>query len=208
MTPSDDAPSRRQAILDAAERCFVRAGFHRTTMQDVAAEAGMSPGNLYRYFPSKDVMVAGLTERDRAELRRKFSTLPDSGDFLADFGAFGRAYFENEPREKSILCLEIWAEATRNPTVAAHNAEFGREVRERLAGLFAGAKARGAIPVSVDAEAAASVVLALSHGLFVARALGRYVDYPRDVANVFTVIKALLAGKVPFDDRAPEGPTA
>ena len=59
---------RRTHILDAAERSFVRAGFHRTTMQDVAAEAGMSPGNLYRYFPSKDALVAGLCERDRGEL--------------------------------------------------------------------------------------------------------------------------------------------
>ena len=46
------------------------AGFHRTTMQDVAAEAGMSPGNLYRYFPSKEAMVIGLAERDRARVAR------------------------------------------------------------------------------------------------------------------------------------------
>ncbi len=39
---------RHTRILDAAERCFARAGIHRTTMQDVASEAGMSPGNLYR----------------------------------------------------------------------------------------------------------------------------------------------------------------
>ena len=30
-----------------------------TTIQDVAREAGMSPGNLYRYFASKDAIVAG-----------------------------------------------------------------------------------------------------------------------------------------------------
>ena len=51
-TPAGEAPAdfghdggagRRARILDAAERCFVRAGFHRTTMQDVAAEAAMSP---------------------------------------------------------------------------------------------------------------------------------------------------------------------
>ena len=47
-------------ILDAAERCFVRSGFHRTTMQDVAAEASMSPGNLYRYFASKDAIIIGI----------------------------------------------------------------------------------------------------------------------------------------------------
>ena len=78
-----DAPDtlvidRRSRILDAAERCFVRSGFHRTTMQDVAAEAGMSPGNLYRYFPSKDAIVIGLTERDRSDVAKDFATF-DSG---------------------------------------------------------------------------------------------------------------------------------
>ena len=40
-------------------------GFHRTTMQDVAREAGMSAGNLYRYFASKEALVSGMIERDR-----------------------------------------------------------------------------------------------------------------------------------------------
>ncbi|KMO34447.1 TetR family transcriptional regulator, partial [Methylobacterium tarhaniae] len=48
----DSTEERRTRILDAAEACFVRDGFHRATMHDVAAEASMSPGNLYRYFPS------------------------------------------------------------------------------------------------------------------------------------------------------------
>ena len=66
--PDDEAQAERRArILDAAERCFVRSGFHRTTMQDVAAEAKMSPGNLYRYFPSKDSIAAGCAELGRAE---------------------------------------------------------------------------------------------------------------------------------------------
>jgi AcrR family transcriptional regulator len=57
---------RRAEILSAAQRCFVRAGFHGASMQDICAEAGMSPGNLYRYFPSKEALIAGIAERDRA----------------------------------------------------------------------------------------------------------------------------------------------
>src|SRR4051812_17630808 len=47
---------RRAEILAAAQRCFVRSGFHGASMQDICAEAGMSPGNLYRYFPSKEAL--------------------------------------------------------------------------------------------------------------------------------------------------------
>ena len=49
---------RRAEILAAAQRCFVRSGFHGASMQDICAEAGMSPGNLYRYFPSKEALMA------------------------------------------------------------------------------------------------------------------------------------------------------
>src|ERR1043166_1021454 len=118
----DSSSERRKLILDAAERSFTRAGFHRTTMQDVATEAGMSPGNLYRYFASKDAMVAGLTERNRAQMRAEFERLAEAQDFMAAFAAMGRKYFQDDPREKTLLCLEMWAEATHNPAYAKMHA--------------------------------------------------------------------------------------
>ena len=56
---------RRARILDAAERCFVRAGFHRTTMQDICREAGVSPGALYIWFASKEALIAGWLKRQQ-----------------------------------------------------------------------------------------------------------------------------------------------
>src|SRR5918995_2406475 len=89
---------RRTHILDAAERSFCRSGFHRTTMQDVAAEASMSPGNLYRYFPSKDALVAGICERDRAELASEFQAVHADGDgLMAAFRRLGRKHFQEKP---------------------------------------------------------------------------------------------------------------
>ena len=49
----DTQRARREHILDAAEVCFARAGFHRTTMQDICKEALISPGALYVYFTSR-----------------------------------------------------------------------------------------------------------------------------------------------------------
>ena len=77
-TPAGRRPAdaeRRERILAAAERAFVRHGFHATTMQHVADEIGMSAGNLYRYFPSKEAIVEGLCERDQAERARAFAEL-------------------------------------------------------------------------------------------------------------------------------------
>src|ERR671927_571915 len=88
----ESVADRRAQILDAAERSFCRSGFHRTTMQDVAAEAGMSPGNLYRYFPSKDALVAGLCERDRVGLANELTDIRERADFLAAFKELGRRH--------------------------------------------------------------------------------------------------------------------
>src|SRR5262249_59255610 len=46
--------ARRQQILDAARACFLRNGFHATSIQDVIAEGGLSVGAVYRYFKSKN----------------------------------------------------------------------------------------------------------------------------------------------------------
>lgn len=192
----DHATERHERILDAAERCFVRAGFHRTTMQDVASEAGMSPGNLYRYFGSKHAMVAGLVERDRTDLASDFTSLLDAEDVIAAFTELGRKHFEHEPREKAILCLQIWAEAARDPTFGAVTREFERDVVGRMTALLDGAQARGKISATVDPRALAVIVATLADGLFVRRAVMPDFDPTHEVANVMAVIEAALQGRI------------
>jgi TetR/AcrR family transcriptional regulator, repressor for uid operon len=205
----DDEPhgERRTRILDAAERCFVRAGFHRTTMQDVAAEARMSPGNLYRYFPSKDAMAAGLAERDRAQVADDFNSLVGSENFLESFAALGRKHFEEKPREKAILCLEIWAEATRNPTFAAVTQEFERDVLARMEALFRQAQENGLVAPEVDVRSLAVLISTLADGLFVRRAILPNFAPAREVANVMAVLEAAFAGKIalPASTEAGDG---
>jgi AcrR family transcriptional regulator len=187
---------RRTRILDAAERCFVRAGFHRTTMQDVAAEAAMSPGNLYRYFPSKDAMAAGLAERDRAAVAEDFARLVTAEDFADSFARLGRKHLEEEPREKAILCLEIWAEATRNAAFAEMTQAFDCELGGRMTSLFTEAQKRGAIAGEVDPGALALLVMTLANGLFVRRAVARDFDPHREITQFMAVIEAAFAGRI------------
>ena len=189
---------RRIRILDAAERCFVRAGFHRTTMQDVASEAGMSPGNLYRYFRSKDVIVAALAERDRARVMSDFSQLGEADDFMGSFAALARKHLGDERREQAVLCLEIWAEATRNPDFAALTDVFDCDVLGRLTLLFSEAQRRGAIAPQVDPGALATVVATMADGLFVRRAVARGFDAEREVGYMLAVIEAAFAGRIPL----------
>jgi AcrR family transcriptional regulator len=54
---------RRQQIIVAAKRVFSSKGFSRSTMEDIAKEAELSPGTLYLYFKNKDELYASLSIR-------------------------------------------------------------------------------------------------------------------------------------------------
>lgn len=54
--------SRRNQILDAAQRCFKKQGFHKTTLRDIAQEFGMSAGHIYNYFSNKEAIIEALVE--------------------------------------------------------------------------------------------------------------------------------------------------
>ena len=54
---------RRIDVLDAAERVFVRQGFHRTLISDIATEAGVGQGTFYRHFPDKRAVFETIFDR-------------------------------------------------------------------------------------------------------------------------------------------------
>lgn len=54
------APERRRQLLDAALRAFASAGYHRTSMDGVATQAGVTKPVLYQHFPSKRALYLEL----------------------------------------------------------------------------------------------------------------------------------------------------
>lgn len=65
---------RRELILDAAIKLFSERPFAEIGMRDIAKEAGISPASIYRYFPSRDVIlmeVLGLDIHEGKQLQRK-----------------------------------------------------------------------------------------------------------------------------------------
>lgn len=195
---------RRTQILNAAAACFVRAGFHRTTMQDIASEAQMSPGNLYRYFASKDAVMEGLADRDRADVAADFSQLEEAEDFMSAFHALGAKYFTEEPRERSILCLEIWAEATRSANFNKIVQGFQDEIVARMTRIFAFAQQRGVLRSTSDPQALAILISTLSDGLFVRRAVVESFDAEKEIPNVLRLIEAMLDGHIDFSSPMPD----
>jgi TetR/AcrR family transcriptional repressor of uid operon len=162
---------RRAEILAAAQRCFVRSGFHGASMQDICGEAGMSPGNLYRYFPSKEALIAGIAERDRAEVAQEFASVDLSQGLFAVLEGLAHHHFAERPDEQVKLCTEISAEARRNPEIARISAAFDADVKRWLIELFRAGAERGDIPSDIDLEAVVTMLMIIADGVWWRRAL-------------------------------------
>jgi AcrR family transcriptional regulator len=65
------AEERRTAILDAALTAFSQKGYHATSLDDVAGEAGVSKALIYEHFASKQELHADLIARNGRELTQR-----------------------------------------------------------------------------------------------------------------------------------------
>jgi TetR/AcrR family transcriptional regulator, repressor for uid operon len=190
---------RRVRIIEAAERAFVRHGFHATTMQHVAAEAAMSPGNLYRYFPSKEAIVQELCAREQAERARSFEAFAQADSVIAAMAEGLRKNLLEKPREKMQMILEIWAEAGRNPAIASLCGAIDANVHAGLTGLVEAAKGKGGAVAALDADFAARVMITVVVGLFKRRAHEADFGGERELALALGVFAALFRGEIsPF----------
>lgn len=113
MTKSEQT---RQLVADVALRMFREIGFAKTTMRAIAAEAGISVGNAYYYFASKDDLVhelyvqvqaehaaeAGVTLRDSADLSARLKAVLHAGlDVMAPYYRFGADFVATAIRPSS-----------------------------------------------------------------------------------------------------------
>ena len=125
---------RRTHILAAARRCFVRDGFHATSMQDLVSEAGLSSGAVYRYFPSKNAMIEAIAEQNLDEV---LTVLRDS---LASGLSVGAAIASvlhhvgarHAKDDFAAIALLVWSEALRNPALAARLRESTEAAAQAL----------------------------------------------------------------------------
>ncbi len=190
--PDGSLSERHIRILDAAESVFARSGFHAATMHDVAAEAGMSPGNLYRYFASKDAIIAGMAERDRVQIAADFTQLdPAKGAVLDQLEELGRRHMIEKPREKAIIALQIWAEAARNPAMASMCADIDETVIGGLVAAIAGAKASGELPANLDDARFLQAIFMMADGFFCRRAVDPQFDAAAGADTLFAAMRGL-----------------
>ena len=192
---------RRERILEAAERAFADHGFHATTMQYVAEAAGMSAGNLYRTFSSKEAIVEGLCARDQQERIDNFVSIAEAGSVFGAFEAGLKEHFATRTRNKARLLVEIWAEAARNPAIAAMSLAVDADIIGKIARVIRLAQARGEAAPEIDPEGVARFMFTYFGGLLKRQTLEPGFDSESEITRALALLKVLCSGALSTDGR-------
>lgn len=168
------APRRRIQILEAARNCFRERGFRQTTIEEICAEAGLSPGALYRYFDTKADIIAAIALDARLEAEALLSRLSDAEALIDGLAELARGFFETFDGDgDAALLADVWAESARDPLLA-------KTLRQRddvglgalVAAIERSARAGAIHPALPPAESAEMLVAALE-GMALRRSLRR-----------------------------------
>jgi AcrR family transcriptional regulator len=193
--------ARRRQILDAARRCFLRDGFHHTSMQDVIAEAGLSVGAVYRYFPSKNDLITSIAEEAIGGADELFADLTTREPPLPLIEALERAldFVDSQVGPEGLLriALQTWAESLRDPVLAAFVATRYTAFRQHFVALADGARRSGQLPADADPEGVGAALFGLLPGYFLQVILTGAPDRHTYLAGVRALLATPAGGSRP-----------
>lgn len=175
--------ARRQQILMAALACFSREGYQKTTMHDVAREAGLSAGSLYNYFESKDAIIEALGELSARKMMQLIACLRESGPLAEALERYGGRLAETLSaeggREVARFNVVLWAEALASERLARRLVRADRRMLEHIAELVEADRRQGSVPPDTDPRAVAEAVATYLAGLVARTALDPEFDPAR-----------------------------
>ncbi|WP_100637075.1 TetR/AcrR family transcriptional regulator [Marinomonas polaris] len=151
---------RKQCIIDATEQHVLIKGFHKASMSEIAKTAGLSVGQIYRYYAHKDDIICALVEQLTQKRLQFMASFLDKKDWL-------ERHFSEENQETHnmrIMHTEIQAEATRNPVIAKIYKESHIRLQNRAVVIL-----MSRYPTITEREAIARIemLVTLTEGLLV-----------------------------------------
>ena len=171
---------RRAEILAAAARCFAADGFHAASMADVIAESGLSAGAVYRYFRSKEEIIAAVADGAMTAADADFSALlaegaiPSPAEAVAVLvrtleGGGSGAWVKDV--DVTRVMVQVWAEALRNPAMQRLAGGALQRIRGHLVEVVRRRQGAGRMPAAAAPEQVGAAMLALAQGFLIQRAL-------------------------------------
>ncbi|WP_431962911.1 TetR/AcrR family transcriptional regulator [Nocardia sp. bgisy134] len=159
---------RRQQILDAAQLCFARKGFFETSMQDVFTESGLSAGAVYRYFKSKNEIIAALATQTTVSLRMAMAEavrsdpLPTPAELVR--GIAEEVVRRSGPDGPVRLAPQAWALALVHDGAAQPVRETMHAMRDLWRDYAVRMREEGWLPPDADTDAVAKAIIGFLPG--------------------------------------------
>lgn len=221
----NSAPSLRQrlqsigrdAILDVASELFLRRGYRSTTMSAVADSAGVGIATVFRYFKTKEGLLAALSRRDTAKImeRVRATLTPPPVDPVS---AMQKVLFmvlemHEMPSTKIRGQTRVWlllptGHAETDEVVAASD----RELQEVILELLKHYQGVGRIRKNLDLHDLTMVIFAVFYHHYLKMALDRSIEVAevraelaRRLPLLFTPIGNQSSEARPGRDRRPRG---
>ena len=200
---------RTDLILAAATRMFARKGVAAATMQDVAAEAGLSVGAIYRYYPGKEQLVRAVFNRIKDNTRSLFAKaaeLSDSpADMLRNAGSIIAERFQQAPPARRPYWW--WRLSSPMPGNPMNWWRDERQLRDAYTFLterfFRQAQRNGALDPALDSEGLALLFVSLMVGLHV---MSLETQDPLELTSGITVVNEMLLRFAPPEGNGPDEP--
>ena len=187
LTRAERAGHTRRELLDAAQRLFFSDGYHGTTLDDIADEAGYTKGAVYSTFKSKGGLFLALfdevVDRRVEDIRLLLAPHESNDDKLA---ALARQPVDEDNAQFLLLVIEFWVHAAREPALHAAFSERYRRLRTNLAAI-----APHGSPF--DEQRWAILTLAFSNGL----ALERLIDPDGVPDDLMASVQRQVFGSAP-----------
>lgn len=174
--------ARRHLILEAAWRRFARHGFHASSMDQVIAEAGLSPGSVYRHFRGKDELIAASADEALGYARGVFDRLladgaaPGPEELLTGLLTDLVTLADRDGYDLTRLALQVWSEAMRSPHVLDAAQRAYGELRGQFVEVARRWHAAGQLAPGADPLAVGQALFALVPGFILQRLLLQDVE--------------------------------
>jgi AcrR family transcriptional regulator len=183
--------ARREQILAAARVCFLSKGLHNTSMQDLIQEAGLSVGAVYRYFKSKNEIIAAIASTIVGGIQLHIDDVAARRLPLADSMALVLDGVEAQlgPGGFLPIALQVWAEATLDPSIGVIVKERYEALRASMRVLIVHAVERGELPADADVDAATAAFYGLLPGYALQRLLTGAPDKETYMIGVRTLLR-------------------
>lgn len=169
--------ARRDQILAAVWRCFLRKGVHGTSMEDLIRESGLSAGAVYLYFKSKDDLILAAISSYMGQLRgyllpvlmreEALAPLP----FVHEMTSAIAKHTKRVGIDLNTVILMGWSEAQTNHAVKALVTGFQTNYRAALTGVVRQWQQRRYVQPDDDPDAVAKALLSFFLGSIVQEAL-------------------------------------